>query len=321
MATAGLSSNWKKLQEQMKKQAPLPLSTSSKPESSKRKRPPAPARPPTSNKKQKTTAPAGSRSNATAKAMGNTQSSKIDAVCGPGVAPSLGLWSQSKGVCADDLADAYKLSSRTPFVLRHPQDKVNAGQTPDLAVGKYVSIDCEMVGVGPAHDSALARVSIVDFHGRQVYDRYVRPRGKVTDWRTAVSGIEPRHMGVARGFAEVQAEVAAILKDRILIGHDLGHDLAALDLRHPVKDIRDTAKTPQFKKYGHGRKPALRVLAQALLNVEIQAGAHSSVEDARVTMELFRRHKPGFDADHASRFDVREKQGAKRGAKKKSKKR
>ena len=95
--------------------------------------------------------------------------------------------------------------------------------------------------------------------------------------------------------------MAELLKDRILVGHDVKHDLEALLLDHPPKLIRDTAKFPGFKKYGHGPKPALRVLAQVLLGVEIQRGQHSSIEDARVAMLLFRKHKSAFDADHANR--------------------
>ncbi|KAJ3476348.1 hypothetical protein NLG97_g9158 [Lecanicillium saksenae] len=160
-----------------------------------------------------------------------------------------------------------------------------------------------MVGVGPGgYESALARVSIVDFHGRQVYDSYVRPRERVTDWRTAVSGVSPKEMRFARDFAEAQKDVAELLDGRILIGHDVRHDLEALKLSHPPRDVRDTSKHGGFKRHANGRKPALRILAQTLLNVDIQGGAHSSLEDARVTMLLFRKNKSEFDVDHANRY-------------------
>lgn len=52
-----------------------------------------------------------------------------------------------------------------------------------------------MVGVGPAgEESAAARVSIVNQHGKCVYDKYIRPARPVTDYRTAVSGIRPEHL-------------------------------------------------------------------------------------------------------------------------------
>ena len=59
-------------------------------------------------------------------------------------------------------------------------------------MGKYIAIDCEMVGVGPGGiRSALARVSIVNFHGHVILDTFVKPIEAVTDYRTSVSGITP----------------------------------------------------------------------------------------------------------------------------------
>lgn len=53
-----------------------------------------------------------------------------------------------------------------------------------------------MVGVGGAENerSALARVSIVNFHGHLVMDTFVKPKEPVTDWRTWVSGVSPASM-------------------------------------------------------------------------------------------------------------------------------
>ena len=58
---------------------------------------------------------------------------------------------------------------------------------------KIIGIDCEMVGVGHGgKDSVLARVSLVNHFGHCIYDKFVKPREKVTDYRTAVSGIRPK---------------------------------------------------------------------------------------------------------------------------------
>ncbi|KAK3949975.1 ribonuclease H-like domain-containing protein [Pseudoneurospora amorphoporcata] len=185
--------------------------------------------------------------------------------------------------------------------------------TKQNTLGKYLSLDCEMVGTGPSGlTSLLARVSVVDFHLHQIYDSYVQPTAFVTDWRTPVSGITKRHMAIARPFESVQATVAALLKGRILVGHDVKHDLEVLGLEHPHRDIRDTAKYSGFRKYGHGPKPSLRVLAKEVLGVEIQRGEHSSVEDARVAMLLFRREKCGFDVENSKRYE-KEEAGLERG--------
>ena len=52
-----------------------------------------------------------------------------------------------------------------------------------------------MVGVGPnGTESALARVSIINYSGGVVLDEYVRPQEPITDYRTWVSGIRPEDM-------------------------------------------------------------------------------------------------------------------------------
>ncbi|OHE94045.1 RNA exonuclease 4 [Colletotrichum orchidophilum] len=235
--------------------------------------------------------------------MGVTQSSKVEVEPKVGPSPSLALWAEENDISSEALAEAYGLGLKNNSMLGSEKDKINSGLIEGLDVGKYIAIDCEMVGVGDGgYESVLARVSIVDFHGRQVYDSYVRPQERVTDWRSAVSGILPKHMRFARDFDDVQREVAALLKDRIVVAHDIKHDLDVLKLSHPSKDIRDTAKHPAFRQYSNGGKPALRRLAEELLKVTIQGGAHSSIEDARVTMLLFRKHKSAFDVDHANRF-------------------
>ena len=60
---------------------------------------------------------------------------------------------------------------------------------------KAIAIDCEMVGVGKdGTESVLARVSLVNQHGHCIYDKFVKPREKVTDYRTHVSGIRPSNL-------------------------------------------------------------------------------------------------------------------------------
>jgi RNA exonuclease 4 len=164
-----------------------------------------------------------------------------------------------------------------------------------------------MVGIGPNPDreSALARVSIVNYNGDQVYDSYVIPVEPVTDWRTHVSGISPKHMKSARTLEEVRAEVERILKDRIIIGHAIRHDLDALMITHPKRDIRDTARHPPYRKLAGGSSPRLKILASELLGLEIQEGEHSSVEDARASMLLFRRDKAAFEREHSKRWPTR----------------
>ncbi|GLI81475.1 3'-5' exonuclease [Penicillium ochrochloron] len=196
-------------------------------------------------------------------------------------------------------------SATTVTVSRNA--KVNEGRSPSAEIGKYIAMDCEMVGVGPNpdNDSVLARVSIVNFNGDQVYDSYVRPKEMVTDWRTHVSGIAPKHMVEARTLEQVQKEVGEIMDGRVLVGHAVSNDLDALLLGHPKRDIRDTSKHPEYRKIAGGGSPRLKMLAEHFLGLKIQEGAHSSVEDARATMALYRREKDAFEREHLKKWPVR----------------
>ena len=52
-----------------------------------------------------------------------------------------------------------------------------------------------MVGVGlDGSESALARVSIVNYHGATILDEFVRPKERIVDYRTQWSGIRPKDM-------------------------------------------------------------------------------------------------------------------------------
>jgi RNA exonuclease 4 len=278
-----LSSNWKKLQKTLQKDSPKSHAPNQTPNPLKRKK---------SSNEHHTAAPQNGVKRAKPAFLPSSKKRKMEPSTTP-ISPS--------ALTNDD--DTTTLL--TPS-LHHP-DIPNAGLSPTTTASKYIALDCEMVGIGPAPSllSQLARVSLVNYHGHQLYDSYVQPVFPVTDYRTPISGITPRHLcadGGARPFAVVQEEVAALLQDRVLVGHALRHDLAALQLGHPRWHVRDTARYPGFRALSAGRTPALRELAERVLRVRIQSGMHSSVEDARAAMALFRGEKEGFEREAVRLF-------------------
>ncbi|CAB3258185.1 unnamed protein product [Arctia plantaginis] len=153
---------------------------------------------------------------------------------------------------------------------------------------KFLAIDCEMVGVGyDGSDHMLARVSIVNKFGDCIYDKFVKAREEVKDYRTNISGVRKEDMMNGEEFNTVQKEVAELIKGRILVGHSLKNDLSVLFLSHPKRNIRDTSRYKPFKKITKGSTPSLKRLAKELLGIDIQSGEHSSVEDARAAMQLY----------------------------------
>lgn len=163
--------------------------------------------------------------------------------------------------------------------------------------GKYIAIDCEFVGVGKEQVSALARVSLVNFFGVVLLDTYVKPNERVTDWRTWVSGVTPKHMAEAITTAEAQSKVKEILAHKTLIGHAVQNDLKSLQLTHPRSSTRDTSRFSEFRKESKGKAPSLKRLASQHLGVTIQEGEHSSVIDAQATMGLFRKFRKAIESE------------------------
>jgi RNA exonuclease 4 len=190
-------------------------------------------------------------------------------------------------------------SRRERIVDLKPQDLFPECKKPaeeDDVPKKYVAMDCEMVGIGPGgKDSALARISLVDWNGRVLLDSFVRPQVAITDYRTAVSGVSPDHLTDAPRLSEIQRKVTEILDGRILIGHALEHDLRVLMLSHSRIMRRDTSRYGPFRRLARGRTPALRVLSQQVLGLTIQKSAHDSIDDARTAMLLYRHVKKDWE--------------------------
>lgn len=162
-------------------------------------------------------------------------------------------------------------------------------------LSKLVALDCEMVGIGEQGvESMLARVSLVNHKGECLYDKYVLPREHVIDFRTHVSGIRPEHFQKALPFDTVQKEVAELLKNKILVGHAIKNDLQVLFLSHPRRFIRDTSVYKPIRTI-EKNKPSLKSLAKKHLNLTIQEGEHDSVEDARVTMNVYLLHRKQWE--------------------------
>ncbi|XP_035001245.1 RNA exonuclease 4 [Hippoglossus stenolepis] len=184
--------------------------------------------------------------------------------------------------------------------IRPPKDAESALVKEKAFEGltRAVAIDCEMVGVGlDGEDSILARVSLVNHFGKCIYDKYVKPTEKVTDYRTAVSGIRPNDIKDGEDVHTVQKEVAEILQGRIVVGHAIHNDLKILLLDHPKKKIRDTQKYKPFKKRVKTGRPSLKVLCREILNVKVQQGEHSSVQDAQATMRLYTMARKQWEAE------------------------
>lgn len=159
---------------------------------------------------------------------------------------------------------------------------------------KFLAMDCEMVGTGhKGRNSELARCSIVSYNGDVVYDKYIKPTNPVTDFRTRWSGIHWSHLSKATPFTEARKEILKILAGKVVIGHAIHNDFKALGYGHPAMLTRDTSRIPLLnQKAGFPEKDcaSLKRLTKAVFNRDIQTGrrGHSSIEDAKATMDLYK---------------------------------
>ncbi|XP_030044206.1 interferon-stimulated 20 kDa exonuclease-like 2 isoform X2 [Microcaecilia unicolor] len=87
--------------------------------------------------------------------------------------------------------------------------------------------------------------------------------------------------------------ILKILAEKVVVGHAIHNDFKALCYFHPKALTRDTSQIPLLNRkagFPENIPVSLKRLTKQLLNRDIQAGqkGHSSVEDARATMELYR---------------------------------
>ncbi|KAJ7596954.1 ribonuclease H-like domain-containing protein [Mycena floridula] len=161
------------------------------------------------------------------------------------------------------------------------------------------AINCINVGVGPGGTtSMLARVAVVNYQGQTVLDTFVAPTMKITDYRTAVTGIDASHLA-SKGipFPQVQQHVANLIKGHVLVGHSIWNDLSVLGIPHPAVDTRDVALYQPFRNAL--RSPnhviGLQTLAWQLMRRKCQQEKQNPLENARASLDLYRTQEKEWE--------------------------
>ncbi|KAI8574568.1 hypothetical protein RHMOL_Rhmol01G0364800 [Rhododendron molle] len=118
---------------------------------------------------------------------------------------------------------------------------------------RAVALDCEMVG-GESDGSLdlCARVCLIDEDENLIFHTYVRPETPVTNYRYEITGITEHHLRDAMPLEEVSEKLLQILYNgesigrlrwdggnaRLLVGHDIQHDLQCLKINYPDRLVR-----------------------------------------------------------------------------------
>jgi DNA polymerase III epsilon subunit-like protein len=207
-------------------------------------------------------------------------------------------------------------------VVRDPSGKISAAISTIVStraeqveprwdkLTKVIGIDGEFQRIkwfdGDTWHHAPGRISLVSSEKVLIYDVFVH----FNDEDVYDVALEAKHrkLGVywpdiepangARPIAEVEEFVRLIVKDRIVVGHAIENDTRVFS-KFVFKGVetRDTQLLEEYRVHGRGadRKPALSTLAKVILQRDIQGGEHSSVEDARATMDLYLHRKDEFE--------------------------
>jgi hypothetical protein len=193
---------------------------------------------------------------------------------------------------------------------------------------QVVGLDCEMVGGGRSGlKSLLARCSVVTLDcippnaaaptaskdGQQqqqtltslnqnlivLYDKYVIPKEKITDYRTEWSGITKRTYSNNNSqsipivsFQTCQNEITQLFssisnKKVMVVGHAIENDFDALGLSHPISLVRDTAFFIPYMRQVRTRmfSRKLSVLSSEELGIDIQQRQQTLVDPPSLQSE------------------------------------
>lgn len=181
------------------------------------------------------------------------------------------------------------LHLRHSFTVTRPPDDPEADTALDI-----VALDCEMVYTTGGF--RVARVSVVDAAGQQIFDELVRMDDgvEVIDFNTRFSGITPEEYAekAVLPLASIRRSLDTLVSARtIVVGHALENDLKTLRMVH-LRCVDTVALFPH--QSGPPYRRALRFLVKEHLGQTIQSGGgttgHSSVEDAIATLDLVRWH-------------------------------
>ncbi|KAH8647796.1 exonuclease [Xylariales sp. PMI_506] len=153
--------------------------------------------------------------------------------------------------------------------------------------------------------SEVAAICAIDFlTGEVLLQSLVKPQRRVTDWRSAISGMTAASMAAATAQKTVlegwpaarDALFQYIDADTVLIGQSLNFDLAALGLVH--SRVVDSAILTAEAVFGRGKKLrqlwGLQALCQELVGTRIRRGgagsgrvaSHDSLEDVLAAREV-----------------------------------
>ena len=183
---------------------------------------------------------------------------------------------------------------------------------------RILFLDCEfvtgyqeMVGQKMKHVPLLASVAILNYEGEILLNTRVTPTKKVWRYHPSITGFTARSLRNQRKEAEVKSEIKELVRDRILVGHDLSSDLKVLEIdRDRLCGIRDLSTSITIKVIMGVDKPRLKLsdVAEKLLGTKLRISTdndgvvtkacHSALEDAQVIAYIYKKVEEDYVDDY-----------------------
>ena len=167
----------------------------------------------------------------------------------------------------------------------------------------FVAIDLETTGLDAGRDAIVAAAAIPFVGGRAQpgYVTLVNPGRPIPAAATRIHGIDDTHVAAAPSLDEVLPHVELACRDRVVVGHDVGFDLAVLArarrarrLPRPAVVALDTRRLSVALDPAYRDRAELETLAERL-GIPV-VGRHTADGDARLAGAILVALLPGLRA-------------------------
>lgn len=158
---------------------------------------------------------------------------------------------------------------------------------------RFACLDCEFASVG-YKQSALTSVSIIDEHCNILLNTLVSPVNRVKFYVYHITGLNDSNLRGSMDEIRAIFTVQRLLQNRILVGSGLTNDLKVLLLSDiSSTNIIDLAISNVIKNELQifNQFTGLKTMAENILNINVQASHHTSLEDAETIYKIFIKFK------------------------------
>jgi DNA polymerase-3 subunit epsilon len=172
----------------------------------------------------------------------------------------------------------------------------------------FAYLDVETTGLSPWFGDRICEIAVIRCVGNKVIDRFdslLNPERPMSPGAARVNGLKDSDLLISPRFAEVAESVTTLLKDAVIVCHNVPFDLGFLSSelerinRHlPTALTLDTLEIA--REYFDFDSNSLQSIAH-WLEIEV-LGAHRALDDVFTTREVlkyFARKLRGTDIEHA----------------------